>query len=106
MWLDLMNLLLKRKLLNQKLLKQKLVKQKLVKLMKSQHLRRETVSAPSIVGRKHGKGGPVAFVMRPKMWLDLINLRLKRKPLKQKLVKQKRLKQKLVQLMKSQHLSR
>ena len=40
------------------------------------------------------------------MWLDLINLRLKQKPLKQKLVKQKRLKQKLVQIMKSQQLSR
>ena len=60
--------------------------------MKSQHLSRETVSAPFIVGRKHGKGGPVAFVMRPKMWLDLINLRLKRKPLKQKTCKTETLK--------------
>ena len=72
--------------------------------MKSQHLSCETVSSPSIVGRKHGKGGSSGF--RDEAWLDLMNLRLKRKPLKQKLVKQKRLKQKLVQLMKSQHLSR
>ena len=75
--------------------------------MKSQHLSRETVSAPFIVGRKHGKGGSSGFCDEaPKMLIDLINLRLKRKPLKQKLVEQKRLKQKLVQLMKSQHLSR
>ena len=66
MWLDIVHLplkrkllnqkLLKRKLLKQKLLKQKLLKQKLVQLMKSQHLSRETVSAPFIVGRKHGRG--------------------------------------------------
>ena len=64
MWLDLMNLRLKRKLLNQKLLKQKLLKQKLVQLVKSQHLSRKIFGAQFIVRRMCGKGGPVAFGRR------------------------------------------
>ena len=42
--------------------------------MKSQHLSRETVRAPFIVGRKHGKGGSSDFCDEAtKLWLDLMD---------------------------------
>ena len=84
---------LKRKLLKQKRLRPRLLKHQRLKPMKSQRLSRETLGAQFIVRLMHGKGGPVAFAMRsPKRWLDLINLRLKRKPFKTETCKTETLK--------------